>query len=207
MLATRRSGSRSMVAFTRFRCGSVDRISKQPVELVAPPAGKHHRGRHRHLAGSEHGVQRQALGAVQIDAAAQPVGRLLGKIVDPRNGVEQRHHHQVRSPLLLDEDVEAEILLARERSPLSPKVRTLTVTGIISAVAPSSPMMPLWRSCFSAPTISVALPNLFGWYWLDSDHQDFAVAHRHIDGPEVEERVAEGEDALAIVIGDCAERR
>ena len=43
------------------------------------------------------------------------------------------------------------------------ETRTFTVTGIISEVEPSSPMMPLWRSCFREPTTSVAFASFTGW--------------------------------------------
>ena len=57
-------------------------------------------------------------------------------------------------------------------------------------------MMPLCRSCCSAPTISVALPNLFGWNCEASDHQDLALAHRHVHRAEIEERMSEASTRL-----------
>ena len=47
--------------------------------------------------------------------------------------------------------------------------------------------------------------HLVGLELRGEGHEDLALAHGHIDGAEVEERVAEGQHALAVVIGDGAE--
>ena len=66
-------------------------------------------------------------------------------------------------------------------------------------------MMPLWRSCFRAPTISVALPNLFGWNCEERTIRISPLLIGMLDRTEIEERMSEAENALAIVIGGGTE--
>ena len=94
-----------------FQLRHLDRIAEQPIELVAPIPGEEHRGRNRHLSRSEHGAHRDIRLPVEFDFPSQAIGRFFREVVHARDGIEQRDHHQVRSPLLVDEYIKVQVLL------------------------------------------------------------------------------------------------
>ena len=162
MVATRRSGSRSTVTSTFFSFGVATGFRNRRLNLSPHHPASDHRRRHRHLARREHGRNVNIRRPVHRDVAAHPVGHFIRILVHLLERIEQRQHHQERRPLLMHENVEVKILLLEDGSVRALSDRSFTCTGIDGASAPSSPMIPLYRSCRSAPTTSVALPNLVG---------------------------------------------
>ena len=72
------------------------------------------------------------------------------------------------------------------------------------ASAPSSPMIPLIAILPQRADHFGRVAEFGGLKGGAEHHQDFALGHRHIERAEVEEWMTEGENAFAVVIGDCA---
>ena len=166
--------------------GRVDGVHIQAVELVAPPSGQHHGRGHGHFAGGLHGGKRQVRAAREFHVGGQAVGGLFLKLVQLGERVEQCEHHQVRRPLLLYEDVEAEILLAAHRIILAERAhlyghwnhgRFLTQHAHDAAVAV------LMQRAHDLGGIG----EFVGLELGGQRHDDLALAHGHVHRTEVEE--------------------
>ena len=155
---------------------------------------------HGHVAGSLHGGERHIPLAGQLHLPVQAVGGFIHEFVEAGNGIVERQHHEVGRPLLLHENVEVKILLAADglRGIERPHLH-----GHRDHVRPRSQHA---HDAAMAVLVERAhdvggVGELVGLVRRGERHQHLALAHGHIDRAEVEERVPEGQHALAVVVG------
>ena len=107
--AVRRCGQKVDTHVDGFELGKFCGIYEEAVEFVAPPTGEQHGRGHGSFGGRLHGAEFDFLLTFDMEFAAETVGGLFGEIVEVRDGVEVRGHHQIGRPLMIDENAEMEI--------------------------------------------------------------------------------------------------
>ena len=86
-------------------------------------------------------------------------------------------------------------------------MRTLTLTGIMSDAVAELAHDAAVPILFQRADDLGGIGELVRLELRCKHHQDLALAHRHVDRTEIEDRMAEAEHALAVVIGGGAETR
>ena len=124
------------------------------------------------------------------------------EVVQVRDRVIERHHHQRGRPLLVSKTLKWKP--SRAHPPLWRPATALSGCRIIGDVAPSSPMMPLWRSCRARPPLPWHWPSCSGWNWLASVSTTSLFASGISTGPRLNSGCPKA-STLAVVVGHRAE--
>ena len=171
------------------------------MKLLSPPGGEHHGSGDGHLAGGLHGGDVEIGLALDFDLAAEAIGGFVGEFVEALDGVEEGEHHEIGRPLLMDEDAEVEIALGGN------------LAGIVEAadahvdgddggggaeVAHDGAVAVLAEGADDFGGVA----DFVGLVGGGESGDDFALGHGDVGWAEIEERVAEGKDVGAVVIGD-----
>ena len=117
--------------------------------------------------------------------------------------IEQRGHHQVRRPLLIDENTEMEILrLANLLSAVEGADmhghRNHLRSGAQFAFDRAMPVLPQRADHFGG------VAHFGGLIRRGQRRDDVFFGNRHIDRPEIEHRMPESQHALAVVVSNRA---
>ena len=174
------------------------------MDLHPYPARERKRSGHGHVGGCPHGLQRDRVFAIDLDAPPEPESALRRELVEPKYRVVDGQGEQRGSPLAVLEDFKTDILFTQQVVLVTESPHPYGHGDHRSCLAQNahdSGMAILVQGADDRSRVR----QLGGRKLRRQNGQYIGFGHRHLDRTDVEQCVPEGQHPFAVVVGDGAD--